>query len=167
MKYITSVLLGFCLIVISGCVEPSARTAQTRVQSSIQDQANAMFPTPIVNNFLMREAVVKQTKRMDEKGKLFYLYLLGDNGQQIGYYVSNTRPIPTCSYLTPPQNVSSGDGKVVLTAPGLGGTYPGTCDSIFFFDSATDAYVEVSGFKYFISDQPLQVNAEPIEVKAQ
>ena len=149
----------------------SARELGSKQQASIMDRATASVPVPQVNNFLSREAVAKQVRRLDEKGKLFYVYLFGNNGQEMGYYVSNTRPVPTCSLLTPPDEVwqnYNGNGGLTsqrMTAPGLGGTYsPGPCSSVFFFDAATDAYIEVSGLNYFVSDQPLSVASKPIRV---
>lgn len=156
----------------TGCEQQHASTAReqgSKQQASIMDRATASVPVPQVNNFLSREAVAKQVRRLDEKGKLFYVYLFGNNGQEMGYYVSNTRPVPTCSLLTPPDEIwqDRGEGTTSqrMTAPGLGGTYsPGPCNSVFFFDAATDAYIEVSGLNYFVSDQPLSVASKPIRV---
>lgn len=152
---------------------PSARTQNVAAQSSTMDRATAAVPVPKINNFLSREAVAKQVKRLDEKNKLFYVYVLADNGQQLGYYVSNTRPVSTCSLLTPPDDVwkkdyGSGITSQRLSAPGLGGTYSGdgSCRSVFFFDAASDAYIEINGLNYFVSDQPLGIKAEPIKVQA-
>lgn len=158
----------------TGCEDRSqteARTQNMQAQESLMNRATASVPVPHVSNFLAREAVAKQVKRLDERGKVFYVYLLADNGQQLGYYVSNTRPVPTCSLLTPPDEIwkygDTGRTSQRLTAPGLGGTYsPGPCNSVFFFDAATDTYIEVSGLNYFVSDQPLAIKSEPIRVKA-
>lgn len=155
-----------------GCeaAPPTARETNMKAQATLMERATATVPVPQVNNFLSREAVAKQVKRLDEKGKLFYVYILGNNGQQLGYYVSNTRPVATCSLLTPPDEIwktqnSTGNLSQRLTAPGLGGTYsPGPCNSVFFFDAATDAYIEISGLNYFVSDQPLSVKSEPIKI---
>ncbi|HGM4965237.1 hypothetical protein JET76_22270 [Pseudomonas putida] len=156
-----------------GCeaAPPTARDKNMQAQSSLMERATSAVPVPQVNNFLSREAVAKQVRRLDEKGKLFYVYILGNNGQQMGYYVSNTRPVPTCSLLTPPDDVwkdYNGNGGLTsqrLTAPGLGGTYsPGPCSSVFFFDAATDAYIEIAGLNYFVSDQPLAVKSDPIKI---
>lgn len=150
---------------------PTARDANVAAQKSLMDRATAAVPVPRVSNFLSREAVAKQVKRLDEKGKLFYIYLLADNGQQLGYYVSNTRPVPTCALLTPPDDLwtytgNGGNLSQLMKAPGLGGTYPGgDCRSVFFFDAQTDTYIEISDTKYFVSDQPLSLKSEPITVR--
>lgn len=165
-----SVMLTGCDIQAS---PPTARAQNVEAQASTMERATAAVPVPRINNFLSREAVAKQVKRLDEKGKLFYVYVLADNGQQLGYYVSNTRPVPTCSLLTPPDDIwskSDGNGGRTsqrISAPGLGGTYAGEgCRSVFFFDAATDAYIEINGLNYFVSDQPLGIKADPIKVQS-
>lgn len=152
-------------VLLTGCIEESNRDVAEKANRAVVDKALNQHPVPTISHFLTREAVVKQVQRFDEPGKLFYVYLLGQNGQQIGYYVSNTRPISTCTLLTPPDRK---DGTVVLSNPGLGGTWSGgPCNSVFFFDAATDAYIETGGLPFFVSDQPLSVQSEPITVKAQ
>lgn len=156
-----------------GCeaAPPTAREQNMDAQASLMERATAAVPVPRISNFLSREAVAKQVKRLDEKGKLFYVYILGDNGQQMGYYVANTRPVATCSLLTPPDDIwkkesSYGFTSQRITAPGLGGVYSTSsgCNSVFFFDAATDAYIEISGLNYFVSDQPLSVKSDPIKI---
>ena len=166
--------LAGALLGNTGCGQqpPTARDANVAVQKSLMARATATVPVPQVSNFLSREAVAKQVKRLDEKGKLFYVYILADNGQQMGYYVSNTRPVSVCALLTPPDDLghvsdSLGHASQLMKAPGLGGTYGGgDCRAVFFFDAQTDTYIEVNGLNYFVSDQPLSVKSDPITVKA-
>lgn len=169
-----TLLLGAVLAVgllgNTSCQETSSRQQNQQVQEGLMQRANRAVPVPQLNNFLSREAVAKQIKRLDEKGKLFYVYLLADNGQQIGYYVSNTRPVATCTLLTPAEEqVGNGNGANVMRTPGLGGTYSPnpSCNSVFFFDAETDTYIEIAGLNYFVSDQPLSLKAEPIRVVSQ
>lgn len=171
MQLITSLLLIVAMALsLTACkVESSSRDQNMRAQQSLMAQATAAVPVPRVSNFLAREAVAKQVRRLDEKGKLFYVYILGQNGQQVGYYVSNTRPVSTCALLTPAQEIDRSQyGTAVLGTPSLGGVYGfgGGCNSHFFFDAATDAYVEISGLAFFVADQPLSVDAEPIKVSS-
>lgn len=173
MQLITRIFIALCMALsLTACkVEGSSRDQNMKAQQTLMARATAAVPVPQINNFLAREAVAKQVRRLDEKGKLFYVYILGQNGQQVGYYVSNTRPVSTCALLTPAQEVmyySSGATAVVGT-PSLGGVYGfgGGCNSHFFFDAATDAYVEISGLPFFVADQPLAVDAAPIKVSRQ
>lgn len=168
---ICGLFLSLTLLGFTGCdQQPTARTTNAAAQQSLMTRATTAVPVPRVSNFLSREAVAKQVTRLDEKGKLFYIYLQADNGQQVGYFVAYTRPVATCSLLTPPDEVwkdlGSGSTSQTLTAPGLGGVYnPGNCGTnYFFFDATTDAYIEFGDYKYLISDQPLGLKSEPIKV---
>lgn len=149
------------------CDGSSSRNDQTSKREDNQQRAIRAVPIPKVSNYLARAAVAKQTARMDETGKLFYVYLMAQNGNQIGYYVSNTRPVSVCAMLTPVDDISrdSQSGTAVTKAPGLGGTYGGgNCDSSFMFDAETDAYLEFPTALALISDQPLSIRSEPIRV---
>lgn len=174
-------IYGLCGLFLTGALlgntscnatTPTARDNNVAAQKSVMDRATAAVPVPRISNFLSREAVAKQVKRLDERGKLFYVYLLADNGNQLGYYVSNTRPVSVCALLTPPDDLwadtsSVGYASQLMKAPGLGGTYGGgDCRAVFFFDAQTDTYIEVNGLNYFVSDQPLSVKSDPITVKA-
>lgn len=171
MKLSLGLMLVGAMLGNTGCdQQPTAREKNQSVQRSLMERATAAYPVPTTTNFKAREAVVKQVERQDQAGMLFYVYILGQNGQQIGYYVANTRPIATCTLLTPPEERigNSNGGYNVLKAPGLQGTYSPnpSCGSVFFFDAATDAYIEISGMSYFVSDQPLSVKSDPIKVIA-
>ena len=89
----------------------------------------------------------------------------------VGYYVAKTVPINACNFLSSTEVVdSTSNGKVVLTAPSLDGIYYGGagassgCDAWFFFDSATDALIQIRGVNFFTADQPLRLEAKPITV---
>lgn len=171
MQLITRIFIALCMALsLTACkVEGSSRDQNMKAQQTLMARATAAVPVPQINNFLAREAVAKQVRRLDEKGKLFYVYILGQNGQQVGYYVSNTRPVSTCALLTPAQEMvfsAGGRHSAVMGTPSLGGVYGfgGGCNSHFFFDAATDAYVEISGLPFFVADQPLSVDADPIKV---
>ena len=167
-KLIGVVSMAALALSLTACdIEASSRDVNMRQQEDVMTRATKAVPVPQVNNFLAREAVAKQVKRLDEKGKLFYVYVTTPMGQIMGYYVSNTRPVATCSLLTPPEEQEgNGNGANVMKTPGLGGTYSPnpSCGGVFFFDAETDAYIEISGLSYFVSDQPLALKAEPIKV---
>lgn len=145
----------------------STRAENTRARESNMERANAAVPVPTITNFAAREAVAKQVKRMDQKGKLYYIYLVTETGAQLGYYVSNTRPINVCSALTPVDDVNkygANDAVGVTRAPGLQGTYGGCNDqNSFIFDAVTDAYIEFPNSKVgTITDMPLALDSKPI-----
>lgn len=175
MKYFVVTIL-VSMMALVGCkpAESSSQEKAQQEQENVIERARAKIPTYQPSNFLTRETVNKWMKRMDTPSKTFYVYLLGDNGSHIGYYVAQTRPISSCTLMTPPKRLEQGDGgqygkDFVMPAPSLDGVYGGGgCDSsYFFFDSTTDAYVEIQGMDFFVSDQPLNVDAKPINVKVE
>lgn len=170
-------VLGAMMFGISGCYEDSNATSSReqgeKDQEGIMSRAVSSSPTYQPQHFLTREAVNKWMEVMDTPAKTFYVYLLGNNGNHIGYYVAQTRPICSSARLTPPDRVvnrSTGTGNRVMTstrvdAPALDGVYnAGPCDSYFFFDAETDAYIEIQGLNFFVADQPLSIDVEPIRV---
>ena len=170
-----ALLVSFATLALAGCKEgqSSTRADGAKTQESMMQRAQSKTPVPQVSNFLTRDAVAKWMRRMDTPDKTFYVYLMGNNGQQIGYYVAQTRPISNCTLMTPPDKLhywsgSAGRTTAVTQAPSLDGVYStGGCDSYFFFDAATDAYIEIQGLNFFVADQPLSIDAEPIRVSAQ
>ncbi|MFL1404213.1 hypothetical protein ACJO2E_02565 [Marinobacter sp. M1N3S26] len=178
MRQLTSiavvVLVGLALAGCPATSEPSSSEKGQAEQERVMQRAQAAVPVPKVNNFLTREAVAKWIERMDAPQKLFYVYVLADTGNVIGYYVAQTRPVTECALLTPPQRKERADlgewsGDMKMASPGLDGVYyTGGCNSgeAFFFDAETDAFIGLSGLKYFVADQPLNLDADPISVAA-
>ncbi len=137
------------------------------------ERAERLYPNPRPENFPLRDALVKFTMRQDEINHPWYVYVLGNNGNLIGYYVAQTVPINACNFLSSTEALwvdVNNDLSQVLTAPSLDGIYYGGggaaagCDSWFFFDSATDALIQIRGVNWYAADQPLKVAAEPITV---
>lgn len=177
---VVGLALGLVLaVLVSGCGEvpdpngTRARKEAVASRNEVFSVASSLYPDPKPENFPSRAALVEFTLRQDEVGKAWYVYLLGDNGNAIGYYVAKTRPINSCNFLSSTEAVDRNDsGTVVLTAPSLDGIYYGgaggtaACSAFFFFDAATDALIEISGLKFFVTDQPLRLAADPIVVEA-
>ena len=150
--------------------EQRVRSVNTRAETFAR--AENLHPVPMTNNFPMRQALVDFTLRTDLLNHPWFVYVLGDNGNILGYYVARTKPVNSCNFLSSTESIGGdSNGYVVLTAPSLDGIYYGGggaaagCDAWFFFESASNAMIEVRGLKYFVSDQPLAVEAEPILVK--
>lgn len=140
------------------------------------EAAELAHPVPNLVNFPLRAALVKFTQRQDMLDHPWFVYVLGDNGNVIGYYVAQTKPINSCNFLSSTEKMveggSSGTSQV-LTAPSLDGIFYGgggsaaSCDAWFWFDAATDTLVEIRGVKFFVADSPLALEAEPITVAPQ
>lgn len=142
-------------------------------RAEIFDRAVAVVPPPKPVNFPLRRALAEFTKREDLLDHPWYVYILGDNGNTVGYYVSKHAPVNSCTFLSSTEQVWSGEnGKSqVLTAPSLDGIYYGGsgassgCDEWFFFDYASDAMIKIRGMHFYVADQPLRLEAAPITVK--
>lgn len=148
------------------------RESSVETRSQVFAKAESRFPVPVLTNFPTRQALVEFTKRQDLLNHPWYVYILGDNGNVLGYYVAQTRPANSCNFLSSTEDVrDDNDGNLILTAPSLDGVYYGgaggaaSCDAWFFFDEATNALIEIRGVKFFTADQPLALEAEPIKVQ--
>lgn len=173
-KVVTVVSIALFAIGITACkAEDNSQDEGAKIQESIMKSAQDRIPTYQPTNFLTRQAVTKWMERMDTPSKTFYIYIMANNGQKLGYYVGQTRPISACTLLTPSERLVEGDrgghyGDFPMPAPSLDGVYgSGGCDSYFFFDATTDAYIEIKGLNFFVADQPLDIEAEPINVKSE
>lgn len=172
---ITCLTIGLAMTLTACNAESDETTSErgARVQESIMQKAQSSVPVPQTNNFLTRKAVAKWMERMDQPQKLFYIYVLADTGNVIGYYVAQTRPVSECALMTAPKRLERGDrgsygGDFQMPAPALDGVYyTGGCDSgeAFFFDAETDAFIGLSGLNYFVADQPLSLDADPIKIQ--
>lgn len=147
----------------------SSRDKGSKEQESIMQRATNAYPTYNPRHFLTRDAVNKWMRRMDTPDKLFYVYVFTAMGQPIGYYVAQTRPVSACTFLTPPDRiVYANNGRSnVVQAPALDGVYygQGGCDRSFFFDATTDAFIELPNGTFHTADQPLSIEAGPIQVE--
>jgi hypothetical protein len=162
-------------IILGACGDENKAAEQRR--RAVRERAEAFgraegaAPTPNTKNFPLRKALVEFTERQDLVDHPWYVYVLADTGNVIGYYVARTVPINACNFLSSTQDVrDDDDGNVVLTAPSLDGIYYGGagassgCDAWFFFDSATNALIQIRGVNFFTADQPLRLDAQPITV---
>lgn len=154
-------IISIFMLFSTSCDETSNSQSQGEAsQENVMMRAMTQEPVPEVNNFLTRKAVVKWIERMDTPDKLFYIYVLADNGAKIGYFVAQYRPVSTSTFLTPTKRIEkmSMDYGKVLPAPSLDGTYygeGGASAQYFFFDAETDAFIELKGLNYILMDQPL------------
>lgn len=165
---------------VNAPTDPNAQRRES-IENRSQTFARATnaAPVPKTNNFPLRKALVEMTERQDRVGVPYYVYVLGMNGNVVGYYVSKTTPVNSCAFLSSTEEVrtyDSNDGagfsSEVLTAPSLDGIYYGGagasagCDSWFFFDQASDAMITIRGVAFFVADKPLRLQAQAITVEA-
>lgn len=164
MKKITTIILVLVAVFLAGCdYQQSTQKAGEQEQEDVMQRARDQYPTPYVEEFLTRRAVVKWMERMDQPGKIFYIYIMSDVGTITHYFVAEYRPTSVGTYLTPTMRREYGsNGSVALPTNALDGTYYGMgggSDQYFFFDAETDAYIELKGLNYIVSDQPFETEA--------
>jgi hypothetical protein len=152
--------------------EGKQRNASISQRGKAFSRAEKRFPLPQTVNFPLREALVKMTQREDLPNHPWYVYLIADTGNTIGYYVAQHSPVNSCSFLSSTEDVETAyEGTIVLTAPSLDGIFYGgggssaNCDSWFFFDAATDAMVRIRGMDFYVSEAPLNLDAKAIKVE--
>lgn len=166
---------------LAGCVEAPPPNVSHQVYEQNIDLrervfavAQQMYPAPVPQDFPFRRDLVKYTERQAVTSHEFYIYVLGENGNVIGYFVGQTAPQNACNFLSETTKVgttSYNSNVYYRQAPSLDGVYyggtgsSGACDEWFFFDAATDALIKIRGLNYFTADQQLKLDAQPIEVR--
>ena len=155
------VLLIICSLFVS-CEVPQSQDDLNRQQTkqdqvSVQSRALAAQPVPVVNYFLERKTVAKWVERWDKPSVVCYVYLISQ-GQFIGYYVSDGKPVSTQSYLIPEDKIEYAGGAQVRQAQDIDGTYGSNNPGIRFF-TASGIAVEYGGsnYSYLYSDSKLSI----------
>ena len=144
-----------------------AEQSNMAAQTALMDRATVAVPVPDVHNFVARQNLAEYMRRMDDPSKVWYVYLLGMNGNIIGYHVG-TYPQSVCTFMTPPEkeyHVSGSSGMNPLgPAPALDGVYyaGGGCTTSFMFDANTNAMIFIGNLQFLAYDEPLDVKAQPL-----
>lgn len=164
--------VGIFMLTTAESCDESKQDAQRRhsvnTRASAFARAERAVPVPKTENFPLRKTLAVMTERDDLLNHPWYVYILGMNGNVIGYYVAKTDPINACDFLSSTEDASDG---YVLTAPSLDGIFYGGggaasgCDAWVFQDAATDALIKIRGMNFYAADQPLRLEADPIRVK--
>lgn len=128
-------------------------------------RAQQLYPDPKPSNFPLRAALVEFTARQDAINHPWFIYIMGMNGNYVGYFIGKTYPINSCNFLSSSEKVRDDEsGNLVLTAPSLDGIYYGgagsaaACDTYFFFDTETNAMHTFKAPMWFASDVPLDLD---------
>lgn len=181
-----TILIALCLVTFLGLTAESCqsdpgskqRSESVKDRATTFDRAEKKYPLPHTENFPLRKMLVEMTKREDMENHPWYVYVLADTGNVIGYYVAKTVPINACDFLSSTETITdggdaagTGSGNVVVSAPSVdgifygGGGASGACDVFVFEDYSTDAIVKLGSVKYFVADKPLNLDAEAIKVR--
>lgn len=117
MKKITILFLVFCSLFVSCEMSQEGLNRQQTKQDQINVQARALAVqlVPDVSYFLERKTVAKWTERWDKPSVVCYVYLISQ-GQFIGYYISDGKPVSTQSYLIPEDKIEYSGSSIVRQA---------------------------------------------------
>jgi hypothetical protein len=123
-----------------------------------------------MSSSLERENLKKRYKMLNDRDKMFYVYLLS-HGNFVGYFTAQGKVSSVNSKLTNPEQVfrvpecdwrkgAEGGCYKTTSSPQMDGSYGTNGDGVFFF--TTDGkYVEWNG-QYLISDYQLP-NIQPVK----
>lgn len=177
MRKLVAILAVFGLFFLTACEEDSGAKASGQENEAKSRQSNFDVltrgqPALTMDYSPTRETMNYWMEKWAEPGKLSFVYLMGGNGQIIGYYVLEGLPVSYCAALTPNYQFEKRDtgqynGDMMVPAPGMDGAYysGGQCNQYYAKDASTGAYVEFSiggSLNYLLFDQPLPVEAEPL-----
>lgn len=159
-------------VVFAGYSGPSpseARKTAVEERADTFNRAKSLIPDPghQMTNFPIRRAVKEMTLREDMINHPWYVYITGDNGNPIGYYVAKWPPINSCDFLSSTQDVYNSDhGNLLMQSPSYDGVYYGqsSCDTLVIFDATTSAEIKVDKFHTYVSDVPLKLDVAQIKV---
>jgi ABC-type Fe3+-hydroxamate transport system substrate-binding protein len=177
--------LAALAVLVAGCGGTSsnggpsaAKQAADAIKQRTQsyEKAKAQTPTPNITNFPRRKTLADAVVRQSLPNHPWYVYVLGQNGNIVNYFVAKSVPVNDCDYLSnDTEIVSAGDngndgsaGVVTIPAPDLEGIYQSGsgCNTLTFFDLGTNAEVQVTAIGSYITDRPLKVDAAPVKIRS-
>lgn len=155
-------------IAYSGPSPSDARKHAVESRADNFNRAAALIPDPRNTNFPIRRALRQMNDREDMLNHPWFVYLLGQNGNTIGYYVAKWPPINGCDFLSSTEDVWTNDKTALkMQSPSYDGVYYGgsLCNTWVIFDATTNAEIKIGGLQWYVSDQPLKLDAQAIKVK--
>lgn len=167
---LVTLVLAISLLSLSACRDQQDTNRETmeKSQSEVMKRALEVEPTYIPENFLVRKQINKYMKRLDRPRATYYVYILANSGDFIGYFVVENKPASSCDALTNSQSIEgNSSAKVVVNSPTLNGVFSNgtSCQGKFFFDAESDALLETMGrgLNMLLSDAPLSIDAPHIK----
>lgn len=122
-------LLTVAAVLAVACTEETGgdnRKEAVESRNRVYDRAESAVPAYEPSAFPGREALNEYTKRHARPNHPYYVYILGENGNVINYFVSKTLPVNQCAFLSSTEDVRDDEqGNLVLTAPSLDGIFYG------------------------------------------
>lgn len=170
MKIMKNLLIIIAVMALASCsgAPKDDRQEDAETQRDVQTRLQEAVPVPEISGAAAREALARHVERWQSGDVVSFVTVFADTGNPIGYYEASGKVASTCQMLTAPQRVvGSSSSRVTVQAPAMDGTYYGSGDcGVFFFTATGDTYVELApGLKYIVTDQPLPIDVEPLEVR--
>jgi hypothetical protein len=173
---VRKLIIVFAIVVFAGLFAAcgTKTTSEKQREQAVNQRADTFgralgqVPTPNVTNFPRRKTLADAVVRQSLPNHPWYVYVLGQNGNIVNYFVAKSVPTNDCDYLSSTDNIQQVRGdNWDLPAPSLEGIYQSQtgCNTLTFFDLATDAEIQVSGLQTFVTDRPLKVDAEAVKVR--
>lgn len=190
MKKYLMIAMLLMVLLLAGCVESTVDTSkedatqtgmdaamdygqnsvgiEARRSETIQKHLTEAQPQPQLDYSLERENLIERVNRWNDPNKLSYIYLLGMDGNVVGYFPIKGKVSSVNSALSAPEQLvddpntrwKENSQSQVLSSPQEDGSYGTNGDAVFFF--LTDGtYMEWAG-TYLLSDEPIKLNVEPI-----
>lgn len=165
------ILVAFVLaaVVLAGCGTGNSTVARDgRITEAYSKTLEAAVPYPLtqMKDSQERRNLREKLLRFNVPDKIGYVYLLGFNGNYIGYYAIQGKVSSTDSQLTNTQQIvkacSSGCREVV-NSMGDDGSYGSNEAGVFFF--TTNGVLVETSMNYIYSDSPLPVDAVRLNPK--
>ncbi|MDN5819692.1 MAG: hypothetical protein L0H36_01065 [bacterium] len=152
------------LFALSGCDSDDDSTEQSReVLKSGNEKVYKNQPPESLEYSYSRENVNFWVETWGKTpGKSAYVYLMNNQGEPFGYFVTDGPPVSYCAMLNTPYDIKKYNGtQVVVPLPGTDGVYytgEGSCNTYYGRDATTGSYIEFTvgnGINYLLYDQPM------------
>lgn len=151
-------------LMLTACDAPSSTNAQNaRAVESNQQRLQQAIPSPTLDTSLERQNLVERLQRINQQNMSGFVYLLS-YGRVVASYPIRGKVTSLNAYLMQGETPCSVDGRM-CEVPDYDGAYGKNHDGIFFFTADSNAYVEWAG-DYLFSDQPLDLNQEPLMIRS-
>ena len=167
-------ILGALLLTTAGACDSGSPSSSEREASSRAGSYDALVdsqPAETMNYSPTREALNGWITTWGSPDAVSYVYLQGQEGQLLGYFVLKGLPVSYCAALTPTYEQVDAGGtdapNAIVPAPSVDGVYysGGQCNTYFGFDASSGAYIEYTvgaGQNVLLYSQPLpQANNVP------
>lgn len=157
--------------VMAGCdIATSSDAAARAKEASITQQNHSALDARCNSSTLVSQEIInlcKRARRINVTNMQSCISLFTQNGALVAFFTVKGKVTALNSYLLPSDAVTyaSSYGTAVTEQPDIDGAYGKNPEGIFFFDAATDAYIEWQG-DYFWSDQCLKPIAAPLLTRA-